>query len=102
MKTLDRDGTKLAYLDSGGAGRPVALIHGWCCDHSFFEPQLEHFAKTGLRVIAFDLRGHGASAAPRFGPLAGGLVSDVLTSGDVQQRLHFWGYLHTHLGSAAM
>jgi pimeloyl-ACP methyl ester carboxylesterase len=64
MKTLDRDGTKLAYLDSGGAGRPVALIHGWCCDHSFFEPQLEHFAKAGRRVIAFDLRGHGASAAP--------------------------------------
>lgn len=64
LKTLDRDGTKLAYLDSGGAGRPVALVHGWCCDHSFFEPQLQHFARDGRRVVAFDLRGHGASAAP--------------------------------------
>lgn len=64
MKTLDRDGTQLAYWDSGGDGSPIVFVHGWCCDHSFFEPQLEHFAKAGRRVIAFDLRGHGASGAP--------------------------------------
>ena len=75
MKTLDRDGTKLAYLDSGGTGRPVALVHGWCCDHSFFEPQLEHFSRVGRRVITFDLRGHGASGAPA-GHYTMGLFAD--------------------------
>ena len=59
MKTLDRDGTKLVCLDSGGGGRPVAFVHGWCCDRSFFEPQLEYFANAGRRVIAY--RMHSSS-----------------------------------------
>ena len=66
VRTLDRDGTKLVYLDNGRQDdRPaVVLVHGWCCDHSFFAPQAEHFDKAGRRVIALDLRGHGASDAP--------------------------------------
>jgi pimeloyl-ACP methyl ester carboxylesterase len=75
MKTLDRDGTKLVCWDSGGGGGTVAFVHGWCCDHSFFEPQLEHFAKRGHRVIAFDLRGHGVSDAPE-GHYTMGLFAD--------------------------
>jgi pimeloyl-ACP methyl ester carboxylesterase len=77
MKTLDRDGTKLVCLDSGGGGRPVAFVHGWCCDRSFFEPQLEYFANAGRRVIAFDLRGHGASDAPESRYTMGLFADDV-------------------------
>lgn len=41
VKPLDRDGIKLVYLDNGRQDdRPaVLLVHGWCCDHSFFAPQ---------------------------------------------------------------
>lgn len=88
MQTLDRGGTKLAYFDSGGDGRPVALVHGWCCDHSFFEPQIEHFTQAGRRVIAFDLRGHGTSDAPD-GRYTMGLFAD-----DVAWGLEWLGARH--------
>jgi len=66
VRTLDCDGTKLVCLDNGRQDdRPaVVLVHGWCCDHSFFEPQAKHFDEAGRRVIALDLRGHGGSDAP--------------------------------------
>ena len=40
------------------------LVHGWCCDHTYFAPQFEHFVKKGRRVVAVDLRGHGRSDKP--------------------------------------
>jgi len=64
MQTLERDGVKLAYADSGGTERPVVLVHGWCCDRSFLQPQFDHLASAGHRVVALDLRGHGESDAP--------------------------------------
>jgi pimeloyl-ACP methyl ester carboxylesterase len=41
----------------------MVFIHGWTCDHSYFAPQLHHFAKDH-RVAGVDLRGHGASDTP--------------------------------------
>ncbi|MBL8577187.1 MAG: alpha/beta hydrolase [Mesorhizobium sp.] len=66
MKTrlLERDGVTLACVDSGGSGRSVVLVHGWCCDRSFFRPQFDHLVAAGHRAIALDLRGHGESDAP--------------------------------------
>ncbi len=79
IRTLDRDGTKLVYLDNGRQDdRPaIVLVHGWCCDHSFFEPQVEYFEKAGRRVIALDLRGHGASDAPDVHYTIGLFADDV-------------------------
>lgn len=39
------------------------FIHGWCCDHTFFEPQFEHF-KGSHSVTTLDLRGCGKSDEP--------------------------------------
>jgi pimeloyl-ACP methyl ester carboxylesterase len=61
---LKRDGVTLFYHEAKGAKRPILFVHGWCCDHSFFAPQFEHFAKEGYHVIAVDLRGHGQSDKP--------------------------------------
>jgi pimeloyl-ACP methyl ester carboxylesterase len=56
-------GVRLAY-DVAGAGDPaMVFVHGWCCDRSYFAPQVAHFAARHT-VAAVDLRGHGASSGP--------------------------------------
>jgi len=63
MPTIARDGVKLAY-EMRGSGTPTLLfVHGWTCDRSFFEPQMQHFTR-GNRVVTVDLRGHGESDKP--------------------------------------
>ncbi|MDB5339176.1 MAG: catD [Planctomycetaceae bacterium] len=58
------DGVIIRY-EVHGAGEPtLVFIHGWCCDRTFWQPQLDHFAKS-RRVVAIDLGGHGASGLGR-------------------------------------
>jgi pimeloyl-ACP methyl ester carboxylesterase len=77
MRTAVRDGVTLAYERADGERAPIALIHGWCCDHSYFAPQFEHLADRGHTVVAVDLRGHGASDAPAGDYAVGALADDV-------------------------
>ena len=65
MRQVERDGVALCYEEAGEGKPPVLLVHGWCCDHTYFAPQVEHFAQRGHRVVAVDLRGHGESDKPR-------------------------------------
>jgi pimeloyl-ACP methyl ester carboxylesterase len=64
MRQLERDGVALSYEEAGEGSPPVLLVHGWCCDHTYFAPQLEHFSERAHRVVAVDLRGHGRSDKP--------------------------------------
>lgn len=57
------EGVDLAYVDSGGAGRPVVFVHGLSSNLAFWEYQLGAFAATH-RVLAVDLPGFGASGRP--------------------------------------
>ncbi|MEJ2885461.1 alpha/beta fold hydrolase [Actinomycetospora aeridis] len=52
----------LHHIDQG-AGRPVVLLHGGALDHRLWAPQIAALTRTH-RVIAPDLRGHGASPTP--------------------------------------
>jgi pimeloyl-ACP methyl ester carboxylesterase len=56
-------GKKIFYESRGTGATTLLMIHGWACDHTFFEPQLAALSKTH-RVIAIDLPGHGQSDAP--------------------------------------
>jgi pimeloyl-ACP methyl ester carboxylesterase len=59
----DLDGLKL-YYERTGRGEPELLfVHGWCCDHTAFQPQVDHFARDHA-VTALDLRGCGQSDRP--------------------------------------
>jgi pimeloyl-ACP methyl ester carboxylesterase len=78
MPFLHRDDVALYYEQSSGDGPPVVLIHGWCCDHTFFAPQAAHFAKAGHAVIALDLRGHGRSDKPHQNYPISALADDVV------------------------
>lgn len=63
---MSRDGVRLAHYEAGPAERqtpPLFLINGWTGDHGIFTPQIAHFAQS-RRVVAINLRGHGASDAP--------------------------------------
>lgn len=63
MESLVRDGVKLAFEQRGEGGPGLVFIHGWCCDHTFFEPQMEYFSQH-QRVVSVDRRGHGESDRP--------------------------------------
>lgn len=51
------------YDEDGGGDPPLLFVHGWCCDHTNFAPQFEHFRKAH-RCVAVDQRGHGRSDKP--------------------------------------
>ncbi|MCK7626601.1 alpha/beta hydrolase [Streptomyces sp. RS10V-4] len=60
MCFLDTDDGRLAYLDTG-SGQPLVLLHGGFLDHRMWDDQIPVLAPH-YRVIAPDVRGHGASA----------------------------------------
>jgi pimeloyl-ACP methyl ester carboxylesterase len=58
-------GHKVSYLEAGPAAGPVLLlVHGLASDSTTWEHTIGPLAKQGLRVIALDLIGHGASDKP--------------------------------------
>lgn len=82
--TTTHDGVKIDYTVAGAdGGRPLVLIHGWCCDRRFLEPQFEHFGRS-YRVAALDLRAHGSSGAGRIESVAD-FVADVRAVVDAEQ-----------------
>ena len=58
------DAVRLHIEDSGGAGRPVVLIHGWPLSARAWEPQVSVLRAAGYRVVAYDRRGFGRSDKP--------------------------------------
>lgn len=53
------DGRRLAWREAG-AGRPLVLLHGWAMSSAVFQEVMPMLAEE-FRVLAPDLRGHGAS-----------------------------------------
>jgi len=68
------DGTRIAYRDEG-RGTPLVLLHGLMAHGGFFRAQAD--LEADFRVIAIDLRGHGASARPGERPTVEQLAADV-------------------------
>jgi pimeloyl-ACP methyl ester carboxylesterase len=56
-------GGHLAYDVAGAGDPPMIFVHGWCCDRSYFAPQVTRFSASHA-VATVDLRGHGESSAP--------------------------------------
>lgn len=94
MKTIERDGVRIAYRVDGttDVARPwLVFSHSLACDHTMWDPQVGAF--SDFRVLRFDTRGHGKSDAP-----AGDYSLDLL-AGDVKalldalsiERCHFVG-----------
>lgn len=63
MPSVTIDSRRIEYLDTGGAGRPVLLVHAFPLNSRMWEPQLESLGDR-WRFIAPDLMGFGGSDAP--------------------------------------
>jgi len=59
-QTLQTSDGGIAYVDTGGTGFAVILIHGNSCSSELFRNQLAAF-RGQYRMIAIDLPGHGKS-----------------------------------------
>jgi len=62
VQVRSADGTLLHAEVFGDEGAPaVVLAHGWTENRSFWIYQIREMRKRGLRIVAYDLRGHGDS-----------------------------------------
>ena len=60
------DGTRLAVYEWGNAAGPaILLVHGFAQCHLCFEPQVRSALAKRFRLVAYDMRGHGASGQPQ-------------------------------------
>ncbi len=62
-KTMMTSEGPVAYIDTGGTGFPVVMLHGSCVSSEVFYKQIAAF-RSQYRVIAIDLPGHGRSSKP--------------------------------------
>lgn len=81
-------GQLVSYVDHGGAGPVVVLLHSFLMDVTMWAPQAEAFGRD-YRLIAIDERGHGAT--PATGPfdhwdVAGEALAVLGTSGEPEDE----------------
>ena len=75
-KIVDLDGVKIRYLDNGGTGPVVLCLHGTSMTaHAW--GHLGASLKDAARVIAVDMRGHGASDRPATTYAIAEMASDI-------------------------
>ena len=67
-KIIELAGGDLFYKDEGDRDDPViVLLHGFAASQRWWDRVAPDLARRGLRVIRFDLLGHGNSEKPRDG-----------------------------------
>jgi pimeloyl-ACP methyl ester carboxylesterase len=76
-RAVPGDGLSLHARDWGGGGQPVVLLHGLASNARIWDGVASRLAGAGLRVVALDLRGHGASDQPASGYDFATLVRDL-------------------------
>lgn len=76
MALATQSGVKLHFVEAGTGSPPLVFVPGWCCDHSFFQPQFDHFGARH-RVVALDPRGCGRSEVTPSGYDIPTLADDV-------------------------
>jgi len=63
-KVKAADGVSITYRVEGSGNPTLVFVHGYCCDKSYWDAQIDHFAQN-YRVVAIDLAGHGESGLDR-------------------------------------
>lgn len=90
------NGIEMHYSLEGSPSAPlVTLSHSLACDLSMWEPQMEPLLRS-FRVLRYDTRGHGKTAAPE------GPYSIAMLASDVEGLLHALGIGKTHFLGISM
>ena len=66
-RAVPGDGVRLHARDWSGSGQAVVLLHGLASNARIWDGVASRLAGAGLRVVAIDQRGHGASEQPGSG-----------------------------------
>lgn len=75
---VELPGVRLWFVDTGGTGTPIVLLHANTGTSAVWENQVARLSRAGYRVIAFDRRGWGKSVAdPATGPQPGSIADDL-------------------------
>jgi pimeloyl-ACP methyl ester carboxylesterase len=91
----DLPGVRLFYIDTGGTGSPVILLHAATGSSQVSEHQLPAFKAAGHRVIAYDRRGYGRTVVLEGGPQS-------TAADDLERLLAHLGIDRAHIvGTAA-
>lgn len=95
MPEVSNHGVTIRY-DVAGQGRPLMLLHGWCCDRSWWtEPGYVDELRSDHRLVIVDTRGHGASDKPHEAAAytSAVLTADVFAVADAEglDRFAIWG-----------
>jgi pimeloyl-ACP methyl ester carboxylesterase len=61
---ISPDNIRIAYEVHGDGTPALVFVHGWSCDRTYWNGQVEAFAKQ-FKVITIDLAGHGESGLGR-------------------------------------
>lgn len=64
MFVTSPDSIQVAYEVHGNAAPALIFVHGWSCDRSYWQGQVEPFSRN-FKVVAIDLAGHGESGLNR-------------------------------------
>ena len=73
-----KDGLPIAYSVYGGGSNLLVFVHGWSCDRSYWDDQIDYFSKD-YKVVTIDLGGHGESGKERENWTISSLGDDVVS-----------------------
>jgi non-heme chloroperoxidase len=76
------DGARLIYKTTGSGQNTVVFMHGWGSTKDYFDETLSCMSLLGLRVVCFDLRGHGDSPEGPDNYSSERMARDLLTVAD--------------------
>ena len=73
---ISADGVEIHFQVHGSGAHSLVFVHGWACDQSYWEQQIQHFSMH-YKVVTIDLAGHGNSGVERDGWTMAAFGEDV-------------------------
>jgi hypothetical protein len=104
---VSSDGTNIHFDVKGNGDVALVFVHGWCCDRTYWNSQLNYFASNDT-VVTLDVAGHGASGkgrkkwtVPAFGRDIVAVMDHLKLPGRSSNRTFCWRPMDRRSGSSS-